>query len=77
MRYVLPFLLAALALGACSRHHMPLDISKKQRLVLELIRDVPECQPYRDHFTNEKLDDDKVDDVFHEAMRSHCIKSDV
>lgn len=77
MRYVFPFLLAALALGACSRHHTPLDIGKKQRLVSELIRDVPECQPYLDRLTKEKLDDDKVDDVFHEAIRAHCIRSDV
>ena len=77
MRYVFPLLLAALALSACSRHHTPLDIGKKQRLVSELIRDVPECQPYLDRLAKEKLDDDKVDDLFHEAMRAHCIRSDV
>lgn len=64
-------------LGGCSRHHKNLEISKKERLVSELISSSAQCVVYKDQLKSTTLKDDDVDDIYHAAMRAHCINRDV
>jgi hypothetical protein len=66
----------SLLLG-CSRHYHPLELSKKQKLVSELIATSSECRAYRDKLAVPLDDDNDVDKIFHEALRAHCVKKDV
>jgi hypothetical protein len=62
----------AIVLCACSRHYEPLEDSKKARLVSELINDAPRCKTFKDQLASPSMDDDKIDDVYHAAVRAQC-----
>jgi hypothetical protein len=72
------FILAAgLSLLCGCSHHRQLELSKKERLVSELISSAPECAGFKTKLTNPSTDDDAVDTIFHEALTAHCVQKDV
>lgn len=77
MKKSLIALIAILALSGCSRHFHPLEASKKARLVSELISDAEQCSGFKEKLASPSIDDDGVDDVYHEATLMHCVKKDV
>lgn len=77
MYRLLVALTAIALLGGCSHHHKPLEIGKKKKLVSELIASASACDPFRDKLASPAIDDDAVDDVFHEALHAHCVKKDI
>jgi hypothetical protein len=70
-------LLIVLASTGCSKHYHPLDANKKARLVSELVTDSPQCDALKQQLLSPTVDDDAIDDIFHAAMKAHCIKKDV
>lgn len=70
-------LCALIFLAGCSHHYHPLDASKKERLVSELVTSTPQCRAFKEKLASPKIDDDAVDRIFHEALDAHCIEKDV
>jgi hypothetical protein len=64
-------------LAGCSHHRQPVDLAKKERLVSELISSAPQCSIYKDKLKSPTNKDDDVDDIFHEALKAHCVYKDV
>lgn len=77
MSKLLMILAVPFVLMGCSHHYHPMEQSKKERLVSELIASGPECAAYKDKLASPLTDDDGVDLIFHEALKAHCIKKDV
>lgn len=77
MRNLLTALTVMLLLCGCSRHFHPLEAGTKARLVSELISDAPQCSAFKARLAVPAIDDDGIDDVYHAATQSHCIKKDV
>jgi hypothetical protein len=78
MMKILPLILiVSLSLAGCSRHHKELEISKKTRLVSELIDSAPRCEAYVKQLNSGQIDDDGVDDIYRAAQKAHCIKKDI
>jgi len=77
MNKSLILLIAVIALGGCSKHYHPLEASKKARLVSELISESAQCGGFRDQLAAPSVDDDGVDDIYHQASAAHCIKKDI
>lgn len=71
-----PILLAIL-LAACSRHYHPLDAGKKAPLVAETVSNSQICSAYKKRFQSPALDDDSIDDLYHAAMKAHCLNRDI
>lgn len=68
---------SALGIAGCSHSYHPLALDKKTRLVRELIDDADECNIFKAELKSARINDDKVDEVFHKANIAHCIKKDV
>lgn len=77
MRSILIALITILLLCSCSRHFHPLEAGTKARLVSEIIPETPQCSDFKSRLTLPTIDDDGIDDVYHAASRSHCIKKDI
>ena len=77
MNKTLILLIAAVALGGCSKHYHPLEASKKARLVSELIAESAQCSGFRDQLALPSVDDDGVDAIYRQATSAHCIKKDI
>lgn len=63
--------------SACTRHYHPLNASKKARLVNELISKDPRCSSFKNRLASPSVDDDGIDDVYHDATKALCINRDV
>jgi len=77
MYKLLVSLLSIALLAGCSHHYHPLDASKKERLVSELITTSPQCKAFKDKLSDPKIEDDDVDKIFHDALDAHCVNKDV
>jgi len=69
-------LIVLLSLCGCSRHHQPLEASKKAKLVSELISNAPRCSTFKQQLASPEMDDDKIDDVYHAATKAQCTTRD-
>lgn len=77
MQKIIIVFAALVLLGGCSRHYHPLEASKKARLVAELISSAARCDDFRDRLASPIMDDDAIDDVYHEATKAQCLNKDV
>lgn len=66
-----------LTVSGCSRHYHPLESAKKAKLVAETISNSSKCSEIKNRLTSKGVDDDEIDDLFHEAMRAQCINRDI
>jgi hypothetical protein len=69
--------LLVLLMQGCSHGYHPLALSKKTKSVSELIDDAKECKVFKDELASPQINDDKVDLIFDQALRAHCVKKDV
>jgi len=51
--------------------------SKKASLVAELVRDVPRCSSFKNRLISPLMDDDAIDEVYHDATKAKCINEDI
>jgi hypothetical protein len=77
MSKLLMILAVPFVLIGCSHHYHPLDLGKKARVVAELVTPSPECKIFKDKLASPLKDDDAADLIFNDALKAHCIKSDV
>ena len=75
-KLILPLCIAIL-FTACTRHYHPLDAGKKAKLVTELINDSSRCKPFKERLASPTMDDDAIDEVYHEATRAQCLNEHV
>lgn len=68
---------ALVFLGGCSRHYHPLMASKKASLVAELVSDAPRCSAFKNRLLSPLMDDDAIDEVYHDATKAKCINEDI
>ncbi len=73
-----PFILLALfvALAGCSDGVSSIQLNEKTKLTAELIKSSKECKRFIDTLSTAE-DSEKIDHVYEEAMKAHCIKSDI
>lgn len=77
MQKLIIIIFALFLLGGCSRHYHPLMASKKARLVAELINEVPRCGSFKIRLASPAMDDDAIDEVYHDATKAKCIYEDI
>lgn len=77
MKKLIIAVFALILLGGCSRHYHPLMASKKAKLVSELINDAPGCNSFKNRLASPSMDDDAIDEVYHDATKAKCINKDV
>jgi hypothetical protein len=54
-----------------------LNANKKAKLVAELISNDPRCSAIKNKLFSPAIDNDGIDEVYHEATRALCINRDV
>jgi hypothetical protein len=77
MQKLIMVVCALLFLGGCSRHYHPLMASKKASLVSELVSDAPRCSAFKSRLLSPLMDDDAIDEVYHDATKAKCINEDI
>ncbi len=65
-----------LVLVGCSNENTTLQLNEKTKLTAELIKSSNECKKFSDALSS-AANDEKIDQVYQEAMKAHCIKSDI
>lgn len=77
MQKLIIAILALLLCGGCSRHYHPLMASKKAQLVAEIINNAPKCTSFKNRLASASMDDDAIDEVYHDALKAQCLNKDI
>ncbi len=76
-KIVIPFIMFLMIVSGCSKTHHPLMSAKKAKMVSELIIGSEKCDSFKKKLSSPTLEDDDIDDIYHEAVKAQCVFKDV